>query len=145
MELDESDHKKLALWAADVADRVLHFFEEVYPGDDRPRKAVEAARAWARGDIAVGDARAAASGAQAAAREADRLEARAAARAAGHAAATAQVPTHAKHAADYAVTAACKASLPAECEDAATEERAWQTKHLIKRLRPAVFPAKAKR
>jgi len=46
--------RSLALWAADCAERVLPYFEEKYPRDDRPRKAIEAARAWARGEIRVG-------------------------------------------------------------------------------------------
>lgn len=31
--------------SADVAEAVLHLFERAYPNDDRPRKAIEAARA----------------------------------------------------------------------------------------------------
>jgi hypothetical protein len=58
--LDKQDHRLLALWAADCAEHVLPFFEEHYPEDDRPRKAIEAGRAWARGEIACGAARAAA-------------------------------------------------------------------------------------
>ncbi len=56
----EEDHRTLALWAADCAERVLPYFEEKRPEDDRPRKAIEAARAWARGEIKVGEARTAA-------------------------------------------------------------------------------------
>ena len=90
------------LWAADCAEQVLHLFEEKYPADERPRKAVEVARAWANGEIKVGEARSAAFAAHAAARAAVQVSARAAARAAGHAAATAHVSTHARHAAAYA-------------------------------------------
>ncbi len=57
MRLDKSDHSSLALWAADCAEHVLPHFEEKYPKDDRPRKAIEAARAWTRGEIRVGVAR----------------------------------------------------------------------------------------
>lgn len=39
-------------FAADCAERVLPIFERRHPGDDRPRKAIVAARAFARGDIA---------------------------------------------------------------------------------------------
>ena len=35
--LQDSDHHLLAFWAADCAQHVLHFFEHVRPGDDRPR------------------------------------------------------------------------------------------------------------
>ena len=39
------------LFAADCAEAVLHIFEGDRPGDDRPRKAIEAARAFAFGQI----------------------------------------------------------------------------------------------
>lgn len=104
------DHRSQALWAADYAERVLPLFEDVFPGDDRPRKAIEAARAWARGEIRVSEARAAAIAAHAAARDAAELPAAcAAARAAGHAAATAHMAGHAPHAAAYAKKAAALA------------------------------------
>ena len=98
------------LWAADCAEQALHFFEENYPIDDRPRKAIEAARAWANGEITVGQARSAAFAAHAAARTAEQVAARAAARAAGHAAATAHVSAHARHAATYAAKSAAAAA-----------------------------------
>jgi hypothetical protein len=46
------------LFAADCAEHVLPIFEARYPDDTRPRKAVEAARQFARGEIgaAAGDA-----------------------------------------------------------------------------------------
>jgi hypothetical protein len=99
------DHTSQALSAADCAERVLPYFEEAFPDDDRPRKAVEAARAWARGEIRVSEARTAALAAHAAARDAaaaGQLAACAAARAAGHAAATAHVASHARAVTFYA-------------------------------------------
>jgi len=87
MKLDGQDHRSLALWAADCAGRVLPYFEGEHPGDDRPRRAIEAGQAWARGEIKVGEARAAAIAAHAA-REVDGAAAPAAARATGHAAAS---------------------------------------------------------
>jgi hypothetical protein len=94
----EQDHRSLVLWAAAGAEHVLPCFEKNYPQDDRPRKAIEAGRAWARGEIKCG-----------AAREAVHFAARAAARAAGHAAATAHMAGHARHAAAYATKAAAAA------------------------------------
>ena len=109
------DQRSLAFWAADCAERVLPCFEKEYPEDDRPRQAIDAARAWALGEIKVGEARAAALASHAAARSADNPAARAAARAAGHAAATAHVAGHARHAANYAKKAAEAANTnPAE-------------------------------
>jgi len=52
----DSDHRLLAVWAADCAEHVLHFFEAARPGDDRPRRAIELARAWARGDAMPAEA-----------------------------------------------------------------------------------------
>ena len=132
--LDEQNHRSLALWAADCAEHVLPFFEKNHPQDDRPRKALEAGRAWARGEMACGAARAAALAAHAAAREANHAPARAAARAAGHAAATAHMAGHASHAAAYAVKAAAVAGA------ASATERNWQRRRLPKHLRPAAFP-----
>lgn len=103
---DEPGHRSWALWAADCAERALPYFEKNCPKDDRPRKAIEAARAWARGEIRCGPARQAALAAHAAARDANEDAARAAARAAGHAAGTAHMAGHARHAAAYAVKAA---------------------------------------
>ena len=144
MRLDKEDQRSLALWAADCAEHVLPFFEEKYPGDDRPRKAVEAGRAWVRGEIACGGARAAAVAAHAAARDADGGAARAAARAAGHAAATAHMAGHARHAAAYAVNAATYAAVPACAAAAAAAERDRQYRRLPEHLRSVAFLARGK-
>jgi hypothetical protein len=138
--LDEQGHRSLVLWAADCAEHVLPCFEENYSEDDRPRQALEAGRAWARGELSVSQARDAALAAHAAARAADHAAARAAARAAGHAAATAHVAGHARHAAAYAVNAATAAAIPTAAGTAAATERDWQCRRLPEHLRPVVFP-----
>ena len=117
-----SDRQAVAFWAADCAEHVLSLFERERPSDTRPREAIEAARAWARGEIRVGAARTAALAAHAAARECAGEASQAAARAAGHAAATAHVATHAAAVASYAVNAAGYAALAGE--------RDWQRTHL---------------
>ncbi|MFZ4776383.1 MAG: putative immunity protein [Terrimicrobiaceae bacterium] len=127
---DLQEQRRLALWAADCAERVLPFFEKIPAEDDRPRLAIEAARAWVRGEIDGGAARDAAVAAHAAAREADEGAARDAARAAGHAAATAHMVAHAHHAAAYAVKAAISAANPAAAGTAAAAERNWQRRSL---------------
>jgi len=68
--LDQQEPQVIGLWAADCAEHVLPYFEAKHPQDDRPRKAIEAARAWVRGEIRCGEARAAALAAHAAARDA---------------------------------------------------------------------------
>ena len=136
MRLEERDHRSLVLWATECAEHVLPYFEEKYPKDNRPRNAVEAGRAWARGEIAMS---ASAVAAHAAARAADQ----AAARAAGHAAATAHVAAHAAHAANYAVTAATDAAeVPTDSATATTKERDWQYRRLPKHLQPVAFPTR---
>jgi len=126
----KKNQKFLALWAADCAEHVLPFFEKEYPEDDRPRKAIEAARAWVHGEMKVGDARKAAVAAHTAARSTNNIAARAAARSAGHAAGTAHMAGHAPHAANYALVAAEAASITQECE--------WQYKHLPKNLKSLI-------
>lgn len=102
--LTDSNHHLLALWAADCAEHVLHFFESVKPSDPRPRLAIESARAWVRGDIKMMQCRAAGGHAMAAARDL-KGAARNAAYAAGQAAVTAHVAAHELGAAAYAIKA----------------------------------------
>lgn len=93
MKQASKEHKLIALKAARQAEKVLPYFERVSK-DKRPRKAIEAARLWAKGKIKCGEARKAALNAHAAARKVKNLQARAAARACGHAAAVAHVIGH---------------------------------------------------
>ena len=67
--LSDDDHQRLAIWAADCAEHVLPIFEQARPGDDRPRRAIELGRAWARGEIPWAGARTAAGHANGAARD----------------------------------------------------------------------------
>ncbi len=102
---DYSEHQRLALWAADCAERVLPMFVDAVSDDERPAAAIAAARGWVGGKLKMTDARKAAFAAHAAARKTDNQAACFAARAAGHAAATAHVADHAQHAATYALKA----------------------------------------
>jgi hypothetical protein len=82
--LTDSDHQLLALWAATCAEHVLDFFERARPEDPQPRQAIAHARAWARGEVTMTQARAAGGHAMGAARN-QRGAARHAAYAAGQA------------------------------------------------------------
>lgn len=128
----KSDHRILAIWAADCAERVLPYFENKCPKDDRPRKAVEACREWARtGMFKMADVRKVALAAHTAAREVEENSAaRFAARATGQALATAHVPTHSIAAATYAVKS-IRAADPQNAEDNIAKERNWQYQHLL--------------
>jgi hypothetical protein len=123
------DHKTLALWAADCAEHVLPLFEKRYPRDDRPRKAIEGCRAWAKtGLFRMKDVREASLAAHAAARNSEEEDAKAAARSAGQAMATPHVPAHALGAAIYAIKAAAVNSK--DIENAIRKERNWQMRRL---------------
>ena len=130
---NRTNHRKLAIWAADCAKRVLPYFEGRYQEDNRPRKAIEAARAWARtGVFKMADIRKVALAAHAAAREVEEDNAaRSAARAAGQALATAHVPSHAIAAAVYAATAVRDATNSSDSDAATVKERNWQYQHLL--------------
>ncbi len=127
-----TDHKTLAIWAADCAERVLPFFEERYPEDHRPREAIEALRAWVHtGVFKMADIRSTALAAHSAARDVEEDDAaRSAARATGQALATAHVPRHALAAAMYAATAVRDSTNPSDADAATIRERTWQYQHL---------------
>ena len=132
--VSKTGHKVLAVWAADCAERVLPYFEEKYPGDTRPRKAIEACREWARtGVFRMADVRKTSLAAHAAARDIQEdNSARSAARAAGQAMATAHVPAHAIAAAIYAATTVRDAANSADADSATIKEREWQYQHLLR-------------
>jgi hypothetical protein len=123
----------LAVWAADCAERVICYFEQKYPDDPRPRRAITAARRWAQtGAFKMADIRRDSLTAHAAAREvAGDDSARSAARAAGQAVATAHVSGHAVGAAIYAATAVRDSVVPSEAGAAVIAERDWQYRHLL--------------
>src|SRR3979411_3018932 len=66
--LTDADHQLLAVWAAACAEHVLPLFEAVQPADPRPRRGIEQARAWVRGEVKMMQARAAGGAANSAAR-----------------------------------------------------------------------------
>ena len=62
-----TDESNLRLFACDVADDVLHLFEERYPNDSRPRTAIDVGRRFARGEATTDELEAAGDAAGAAA------------------------------------------------------------------------------
>ncbi|MCC6189977.1 MAG: hypothetical protein IT318_13160 [Anaerolineales bacterium] len=136
--LTEADHHLLAWWAAACAEHVLRHFEAAKPSDSRPRHAIEQARAWARGEIRMSQARAAAGAANAAARDLSGA-ARHAAHAAGQAAAVAHVAAHELGAAAYAVKAARAAAPEGEGKHAGRLECRWQRGQLPDAIRDLVL------
>ena len=136
--LQDEDHRLLALWAADCAEHVLHRFEQARPGDDRPRRAIELGRAWARGEISWWDARSACGHAMAAARELSGA-ARHAAFAAGQAGCVGHVAAHELGAAAYAIKAEQAAAGQDEREEAGRAECRWQRDQLPVEIRDLVL------
>ena len=135
--LDE-DHRLLALWAADCAEHVLGLFEASHPGDRRPRLAVDAARAWARGEIRVTEAKVAAYHANEAGRGLPDPE-KYAAYAAGQAGVVAHVAAHELGAAAYAIRATRAAAGIDGVEAARLRERDWQRERLPERIAALVL------
>jgi hypothetical protein len=136
--LQDDDHRLLAIWAADCAEHVLHHFEQARPEDDRPRRAIDLGRVWARAEITMTESRTAAGHANAAARGL-RGAARHAAFAAGQAAAVAHVAAHELGAAAYAIRAARAAAAEHEREAAGRVECRWQRARLPHEIRDLVL------
>lgn len=136
--LSRHNHQLMARWAAECAEHVLSALWKS-DKDQRPLDALRQARAWARGEISVGDARKAAVAAHAAARESKDAAATAAARATGHAAGTAHMADHCLGAAAYALKAAEQGGINTE------QERQWQDQQLPVSIRDLVLSARARR
>ena len=133
------DKNKLRFVAADFAERVLHFYENKYPNDNRPRKAIEAARnnnadAYAASCAAYAAARVAAYDAAAS------YAADAAYDAAASYAADAAYDAAASYAADAADAASCAAyaAVRAAADDADKHEEQAQIEIMKRYAREAL-------
>lgn len=142
--LTDADHHLLALWAATCAEHVLPLFERLVPDDPRPRRAIDATRAWARGELPMMRTRALGGQAMGAARPL-RGPARFAAYAAGQAACVAHLPEHGLGAAAYAIKATRDAMPPAEREQARRRECAWQHSQLPPQVHSLVIEDQQRR
>lgn len=103
--LSDADRRRVAGWAANCAERVLALFEAEAPDDDRPRRLIARARAFARGDLDTAEEirRRFAGGVKA--NDVKTPAAKAAARAAGQAVAVCHMGAHGLGAAAYAALA----------------------------------------
>jgi hypothetical protein len=141
---DPDVERRIRLWLADCAAHVLHIYEKDANADDRPRDAIIASRAFARGEIEAAASAAASAAAWAAARAAAWTAARAAASAAARAAAW----TSARGAAWTAAWAAAWAAKRDAARAAArAAEESWQFDRLIEWLsdkEPNDWPLPAK-
>ena len=121
---DKDVERRLRLFLADCAARVLHLFEKEHPDDAGPREAIIAARQYANGEIRAAAGAAAGAAARAAARAAAGAAARAAAWDAAGAAARAAAWDAARAAARAAAGAAARAAAWDAARDAA-RAAAW--------------------
>jgi hypothetical protein len=136
--LTDADHRLLALWAAACAEHVLPMFEAVAPSDPRPRRAIEQARAWVRGEARMMETRAVGGAANSAARPLSGAP-RFAAYAAAQAALVAHVAAHELGAAAYAIKAVRVAAPPGEGGRAGQRECEWQRAQLPEAIRALVL------
>jgi len=142
--LTDQHHQLLALWAASCAEHVLALFESARPDDPRPRVAIAHARAWARGEVKMMQARKAAGHAQAAARDL-RGAPRHAAYAAGQAAVVPHVAAHELGAAAYAIKAVRAAAPEDDADLAGRVESQWQREQLPNDIRELVLDDQRRR
>jgi len=142
--LTDEDHRLLARWAADCAEHVLPLFEAARPLDVRPREAIEAVRAWSRGERRMMETRAAGGHAMGAARDL-RGAPRFAAYAAGQAAVVAHVAEHDLGAAAYAIKAVRATAPPDEALAAGQAECRWQREQLPEPVRALVLDDQRRR
>jgi hypothetical protein len=128
--IDKTDKKILALWAIDCAERILPYFEEKYPKDNRPRNAIKTLKTWIdTGIFKMAVIRKASLDSHAAARKINEDNpAKSAARAAGQTVATAHVKAHSMGSAIYALQAIYRVT---NSDKAIDKEREWQYKHLL--------------
>ncbi len=142
--LSDENHRLLAEWAAKCAEHVLRLFEDECPRDDRPGKAIESARSWARGRIKLEEAKKSAFRSNAAAGKL-RGAARFAAYAAGQAAVVGHVAAHELGAAAYAIKAVMAAGEEKERIGNARKECRWQIAQLPDEIKALVLDDESNR
>ena len=103
--MDLQMHRTLVMWALDCAHDTLAVFEEIYPDELRPRKALELSAEWAKGNVRMPQAKRAILDAHAAAKDRDDRVFSALCHAIGQAGSTVHVKTHAIGLPAYELTA----------------------------------------
>ena len=149
--LSDEDRRLVAHWAADCTERVLPLFEAKAPADNRPRDAIEGARAFALDGKRTAQLRSLALAAHSAAREVGDPVAASAARAAGLAAATPYThplatPHQSKHVLGPAVYQAQARELAAGNDTSVGDEKMhWAIERASSTVREVVrrFPARS--
>jgi len=131
--LSVSDRRELVEWTIACAERMLPLFLAERPDDSRPQEALDAARAFLRGELSIEAVREKAFACHAAAREAQDPSALAAARVCGQAAAVAHMAGHARQVPRYTAKA-----FPGD-RSRRDEELAWQRMNVPERFDHYVY------
>lgn len=129
-----TDSKTLAVWAIDCVEKYMPLLEDKYPGELRPRAALNTLKKWINNEIKMWDARKFTYPTLAAARELEPTDKVACqiARACSHALATCHVKTHSEGSAMYVISAIYYLNKDlSNVDQMMEEERTWQIKHLI--------------
>lgn len=126
------DHRTLVLWALETGKEILEIFTQVFPEDNRPAMALDAAEAWSQGEIKMPLAKKAARETHQAAKDAKTQSdaAVAAAHAMGQIVGVVHVATHSPAYASYAVQAKVLLHSKEDQEEALAEA----VDHLSERL-----------
>ena len=131
--LSVSDRRELVEWTIACAERMLPLFLAERSDDTRPQEALDAARAFLRGELSIEAVREKAFACHAAAREAEDPSALAAARVCGQAAAVAHMAGHARQVPRYTAKA-----FPGD-RSRRDEELAWQRMNVPERFDHYVY------
>jgi len=129
--IEMQKHRTLVMWAFDCAKVPLALFEAKYPGELRPRKAMELCEAWARGTIKMPEAKRAILDAHKVAKEIDDKVYIALVHAIGHACATVHVETHALGLVFYELTAIVHEVGLEKCDSAVKEKISFYHERLL--------------
>lgn len=115
--LEGVERRVAVLWALDVSSRAAEALEERYPGESRPRQALETARLWAAGRVKMPAARQAILGCHGLAKELDDPADRALCHAVAQACSTVHTPGHAIGFPLYELTALVRRYGPDNCRE----------------------------
>lgn len=129
--IEVQKHRTLIMWAFDCAQTPLEKFEDKYPYEHRPRKALEMCEAWARGQIKMPAAKRAILDVHAAAKEIGDDVYGALCHAIGHAGAAVHVETHALGLVFYELTSIVLENKDHNYESAVSEKINYYTERLM--------------
>lgn len=130
--IEKQKHRTLVLWALEYAAELTEKFEQKYPDESRPRKAVDICKAWSQGDLKMPIAKKAIHAAHNTATEiSDDIIYCSIVRAIGQAVATVHVETHAIGGVFYALTALVYENNQEDSQEVITKECARLYERLL--------------